>query len=264
MGDIFNQISSQAMKIWKGIFSTLRGLLLFYGVFVLVCAWFYTALLECQPTHFHFPSNYADADYRHVEAKAKKVLLSILLTSLTDETAPSGEEIINSGVHFNEQYFNREDEKIADKFSPDESWKLVKIELFDLAFSNNDSVTFNSRFELWQGRSSDNIELGPCEIYRDPDLEIYCSEVSAPELRISGEQWEYFSELKTAKDGYVERGLFLRMLYFSVVTATGLGFGDIVPVSVLSRAVVTFEAFVGLVLLGLLIGRIISTKSTKA
>jgi hypothetical protein len=43
---------------------------------------------------------------------------------------------------------------------------------------------------------------------------------------------------------------FLRMLYFSVVTITTVGFGDIVPVTRLSRGLVTFEAFLGPVILG--------------
>jgi len=44
---------------------------------------------------------------------------------------------------------------------------------------------------------------------------------------------------------------YLRMLYFSVVTITTLGFGDIVPISTLSRIAVTTEAVLGVVLIGL-------------
>jgi hypothetical protein len=43
---------------------------------------------------------------------------------------------------------------------------------------------------------------------------------------------------------------YLRMLYFSVVTITTLGFGDVVPITRLSRVLVTFEAFLGPVLIG--------------
>lgn len=44
---------------------------------------------------------------------------------------------------------------------------------------------------------------------------------------------------------------YLRMLYFSVVTITTLGFGDIVPISTISRIAVTTEAVLGIVLIGL-------------
>jgi hypothetical protein len=52
--------------------------------------------------------------------------------------------------------------------------------------------------------------------------------------------------------GQPESGMdsFWRMLYFSVVTITTLGFGDIVPVTRVARGLVTFEAFLGPLLLG--------------
>lgn len=43
---------------------------------------------------------------------------------------------------------------------------------------------------------------------------------------------------------------FLRMLYFSVVTITTVGYGDIVPLTILARVLVTLEAFLGPLLLG--------------
>jgi hypothetical protein len=46
------------------------------------------------------------------------------------------------------------------------------------------------------------------------------------------------------------QGAFWRMLYFSVSTITTLGFGDIVPVTPLARALVTLEALLGPLLLG--------------
>jgi hypothetical protein len=49
---------------------------------------------------------------------------------------------------------------------------------------------------------------------------------------------------------------FLRMLYFSVVTITTLGFGDIVPLTRLARSLVTLEAFLGPLLLGFFLSAI--------
>jgi len=44
---------------------------------------------------------------------------------------------------------------------------------------------------------------------------------------------------------------FVRMLYFSVVTITTLGFGDIVPVSTNARLLVSLESILGIILIGL-------------
>lgn len=51
-------------------------------------------------------------------------------------------------------------------------------------------------------------------------------------------------------------GTFDRMLYFSVVTITTLGFGDIVPVTANARRLVALEAVVGVVLVGLFLNAI--------
>jgi hypothetical protein len=56
-----------------------------------------------------------------------------------------------------------------------------------------------------------------------------------------------------ASDGFTSEanGHFWRMLYFSAVTISTLGYGDIVPVSALARALVTLEVVSGLLLVGL-------------
>ena len=47
------------------------------------------------------------------------------------------------------------------------------------------------------------------------------------------------------------------MYYFSFVTLTTLGFGDIAPASDAARVLATLEAMFGLVLLATLVGRIV-------
>lgn len=49
---------------------------------------------------------------------------------------------------------------------------------------------------------------------------------------------------------------FVRMMYFSAVTITTTGFGDIFPVSTLARALVAAEALLGVVLIGLFLNSI--------
>jgi hypothetical protein len=46
-------------------------------------------------------------------------------------------------------------------------------------------------------------------------------------------------------------GLWWRMLYFSATTITTLGLGDLTPVSQTARTLVTVEALMGIVLIGL-------------
>ncbi len=51
--------------------------------------------------------------------------------------------------------------------------------------------------------------------------------------------------------GYGIQDSFLRMLYFSSVTITTLGYGDIVPISIRTRLLVAFQSVFGVVLIGL-------------
>ena len=51
----------------------------------------------------------------------------------------------------------------------------------------------------------------------------------------------------------IDQGLFSRMLYFSAVTATTLGYGEIVPLTVRARILVAIESVLGLIVMGSLI-----------
>lgn len=51
--------------------------------------------------------------------------------------------------------------------------------------------------------------------------------------------------------GSTSSGNFVRMLYLSAVTITTLGFGDVVPMTTASRVLVSCEAILGIVLIGL-------------
>lgn len=66
-------------------------------------------------------------------------------------------------------------------------------------------------------------------------------------------------ELSKKIDGYTRSvygfpnnidGKFIRMLYLSMVTITTLGYGDIVPLSNLTRILVGLESFLGIVIIG--------------
>jgi Ion channel len=66
------------------------------------------------------------------------------------------------------------------------------------------------------------------------------------------------SRLSHASEGdpKAASGLLVRMCYFSAITITTLGFGDITPVSSLSRALVAIEAVCGVVLIGLFLNAV--------
>ncbi len=51
-------------------------------------------------------------------------------------------------------------------------------------------------------------------------------------------------------------GNFFRMLYFSAITITTVGFGDIVPITPLARSLVASEAVLGVILVGLFLNGI--------
>ena len=53
--------------------------------------------------------------------------------------------------------------------------------------------------------------------------------------------------------------VFFDSFYFSVITFTTLGYGDILPLNNIAKAVVISEVLIGFVMLGLLVG-IISRK----
>ncbi len=58
-------------------------------------------------------------------------------------------------------------------------------------------------------------------------------------------------------------GMGYAMLYFSYVTLTTLGYGDIVPVSDLARSLAVVEALTGVLFLAVLISRLVGTYSAR-
>lgn len=65
---------------------------------------------------------------------------------------------------------------------------------------------------------------------------------------------------------HLDEAFFERMLYFSTVTITTLGFGDIVPVEPVARLLVAVESILGIILMGLFLNALFNEKveRTKA
>ena len=68
-----------------------------------------------------------------------------------------------------------------------------------------------------------------------------------------------------ASDGFPSHssGTFLRMFYFSAVTITTLGYGDILPITDFARTVVALEAISGIVIIGYYLASL-STQASKS
>lgn len=94
-------------------------------------------------------------------------------------------------------------------------------------------------------------------------FEQYTSSTTDHVLPMTSTELSSVRQLSDAAQGLVG-GLpyqFSRMLYFSAVTATTLGFGDIVPVTVISRSLVTLEAVCGVTFAGLFLNSLSRRKS---
>lgn len=70
-------------------------------------------------------------------------------------------------------------------------------------------------------------------------------------------------DLEKAIQGFPSsiKGTFWRMLYFSAVTVTTVGYGDILPLTTRSRIFVTCEAVLGIVLIGLFLNAIANDRA---
>lgn len=72
--------------------------------------------------------------------------------------------------------------------------------------------------------------------------------------------------LKNSFDGFPARstGTYGRLLYFSAVTQTTLGFGDIVPISSKTRSIVGIQSVLGIVLIGLFLNSLAQLASRRS
>ena len=88
----------------------------------------------------------------------------------------------------------------------------------------------------------------------------------APLIELSDEQERQISRFFDGLSGNATSisGSYGRMFYFSAMAITTVGFGDIVPMTPLSRAIVTCEAIFGVVILGLFLNAIAFQASRHA
>jgi hypothetical protein len=96
--------------------------------------------------------------------------------------------------------------------------------------------------------------------YHDDLASVFpCPNSSGACLRMTGPDILVIKDLQAAGAGRVsdEQNSYLRMLYFSAVTITTLGYGDIVPVTSTARGVVTIEIIMGPLLFGLFLNSLV-------
>lgn len=96
-------------------------------------------------------------------------------------------------------------------------------------------------------------------------FEQYTNSAASPDMPVTMVELNSIQQLADAAQGMVS-GLpdqFSRMLYLSAVSATTLGFGDIVPVTTGSRSLVTLEAILGVVFAGLFLNSLAKRRSSE-
>ena len=81
--------------------------------------------------------------------------------------------------------------------------------------------------------------------------------------KLSKGQKDVFEDLLHPENG-IARGLCLRMFYFSAVTATTLGYGDIVPLTETARNYVAAESILGLILMSFFVVFVTATPTKSS
>ena len=96
--------------------------------------------------------------------------------------------------------------------------------------------------------------LFPKNVFREPDIGLNVPEADLEKIRAYA--------IATKGDSSGASGNFVRMLYLSAVTITTLGFGDVVPMTTASRVLVSIEAIMGIVLIGLFLNALSFERAT--
>ena len=84
-------------------------------------------------------------------------------------------------------------------------------------------------------------------------------------VALTAEQQALAAEILDADRGFPSglEGRFSRMLYFSAVTITTVGYGDVVPLTTAARFFAALEATMGIILLGLFINSLASRSDQR-
>ncbi len=103
--------------------------------------------------------------------------------------------------------------------------------------------------------------LFPFEL--DPSLQPASWSAEEPKLPIRQPLLDDLVEFSNAVRGFPSKiaGSYARMLYFSAITITTLGYGDIVPLTDLTRLLVALESVLGLLLIGLFLNSLFREES---
>ncbi|MEP2736737.1 MAG: potassium channel family protein [Erythrobacter sp.] len=225
---------------------------MFFAFFVCAFAFLYTHEL---PDDFR----YADID-KSSEFQAKKAEISALLEKHLEEAIPKSYGYERLQKDFAE--YEVRDSSLTVQAIKDRSGDRLTFEADTIVAARLLELPEESQFTH---RKSQNVGPGYFEDCAatiqggegSNHVRLQCRKrlegfVFDIEAELQGEDGETIARYIHAETRLIE-GLFSRMLYFSAVTATTLGYGDIVPISKKSRLVVAFQSIFGLVLMGLLV-----------
>lgn len=96
--------------------------------------------------------------------------------------------------------------------------------------------------------------LFPEEVFQKPELGLHVPEVLLTRIRTYADARQGI--------GSTSSGNLVRMLYLSASTITTLGYGDIVPLTTTSRLLVSIEAVLGILLIGLFLNALSFERAT--
>ncbi|MCM1990923.1 potassium channel family protein [Oceanirhabdus seepicola] len=155
-------------------------------------------------------------------------------------------------------------EKITDKHIDDCDKKnyienVVYTDFFDISLSTN-AIKINDKFFVPLVVTSnvfvkcDNIDVDKINYNQLFKHEGFLS----PVIKIDEGIEKEIQEFLLASKGFSNKinNHFLSMLYLSAVTITTIGYGDIVPITLITRMLITIEALMGMTIMGIFLNNI--------
>ncbi len=172
--------------------------------------------------------------------------------------------INNRDVLTNQDYDYIKIEKIDYKFNIDSSLKINQnneyylvgeyIQKDDKVDEEINEVDISELFVLYTKNldEEDNIEIVNVVKYVFPISDIVFEKLILQHSKVDGQSLE------------INNISFWRMLYFSIVTGSTLGYGDILPITPLARTLISIEVILCVILMGMFLNALGYSQSKKA
>lgn len=142
---------------------------------------------------------------------------------------------------------------------------ITKNQILFYSSEDDDVFEHRSKASLWLKKQDyirvkyhiESMSIGPREVKYIPIL--LCKDFLVKSVNYLDDSYKIFNNIQNESFTYS----FIDFLYFSAVTITTLGYGDISPNSTLIRGIVMMETLLGVILIGLYVSDIFSKKVNK-